>query len=640
MSVCNYIQLVTPNTCLGDSLATFNSNFSALDEGLCRQPDIVGGLGTNVQLQITEQNHNLVEVSTNNSFLYNTTFDYVSAGTVNSIGFRDGTSINVTTLPYASGALAAFNTISTTRSAPKVSFFWTASGTNNTTVYLTNSATFVSTDIGNINLNGSVTSFLSSGNYVYVGGNFTTPSRKLIIANLNGGTNILNIGPAGSLVSTTLSGDGGFGLTGTINSIIEYQDLIIFGGTYQSLKMGRGLTIYNKNTDTIYPFYVNGEVNSLHINGTDLYIGGSFDYLNYLAESASVISGLRRNTNGLAKISLSLVEAFPNSAISSNFGANVINAFNNKAIINSIVSNSTVIYIGGMFTAHSGSNLVAANIAIINGDGTINLDWSPVIVGEVNCLAINGSYLYAGGEIKSVYTGSQFFAAPRKLDVSYNLVSFDITNSGAPVYEYNWKPRINGSVNKIAFHDQELSSYVYIYGNFTKVNNLDVGYIAAVDKPFNNNKNGQSYILWKNMLNKPPHKINNALIRTTNSILVGGNFDAINESNRNKFARITGVYETPPMPMESLKYVCWTLGAQLCNPGSSLALNLTNTTIVTAYPGSYSTVNCTTFPNEYTSAIFQNYSEGSLLRFFLRRPSSADTLTSPAHIIGWKVDFN
>ena len=48
MSVCNYTQLVSPNTCLGDSLATFNANFSALDEGLCNVPDVHPGVGTSV----------------------------------------------------------------------------------------------------------------------------------------------------------------------------------------------------------------------------------------------------------------------------------------------------------------------------------------------------------------------------------------------------------------------------------------------------------------------------------------------------------------------------------------------------------------------------------------------------------------
>lgn len=639
MSACNYIQIVTPNTCLGDSLATFNSNFSALDEGLCRQPDITQGNGVGVQLHVTEQNHNVFEISTRNSFVYNTNFDYLSAATVQSIPIKDGTYINTTAVPYGSGALAAFNTIALTRSAPTVSIFWTASGSNNSTTYFTNSANLTNElNIGNYQLNGSITSFLSSGSYVYIGGDFTYPSRKLAIVNLNDGSEYSTLGKAGTIVGNPLSAEGGFGLVGTINSIVQWNDLIIFGGSYQSLKMGRGLTIYSTTTNKIYPFYVNGEVNALHVNGSDLYVGGHFDYVNYLAESASVISGLRRPTNGLSKISLTLVEAFPNSAISSIFGNNVAKSFDRNSVINSIASKSDNVYIGGNFTVYNGSELVAFNLGIINGDGTINLNWNPVIVGEVNTIAVNGNYLYVGGNIKSAYTMLQYFGAPRKLDVAYNLVGFNISTPDSPSYEYNWKPMINGPVNKICFHDNDVSTYVYCYGNFTNINGLDVGYIGAVNKPFNNNIDGQSPILWKNSLDKPPEKINNALIRAGKSILIGGGFETLNEKTRSKFGRISGVYDVEST--EALKTVTWNVGAQLCGVGTNLGLNLTNTVSVTAYAGTYGSVNETTFPLNYTSSVFKNCSEGSLMRFFVRRTSLADTVVSPAYIIGWKVNFN
>lgn len=644
MSVCNYIQLVSPNTCLGDSLATFNSNFSSLDEALCRQPDIVGGKGVHTELLISEQAHTAIEISTKNSFIYNTTFDFLSAANIENLPLSDGTTITTTSFSSAGSAspLAVFSAISLTQAAPKVTIFWTANGTNTSTIYATNSATSSGLDIGTIKINGSVTSLLSTGNYVYVGGEFTTigseSCRKLIILDLNDGTNHPTLGRAGKIINTSLTADGGFGNVGTINSIVEWNNLIIFGGTYQSLGMGRGLTIYDKTEDKVYPFYVNGDVNCLAIYNNELFVGGTFDYINYLAESASTISGLRRYTNGLAKITLSLFLSFPNSSISTSFGTNISKLFSNLSTINAIAVKSNIVYIGGLFNAYHGSTLVASNLAIVNGDGTIDTNWSPVIIGEVFTLATNGNYLYAGGNIKSFYTTQQFFATPRKIDVSYNVIAFEVSTAGDPVFQYNWKPKFNGPVSKFAFHDLDLSTYVYCYGNFTQVNGNNANYLAAVDKPFNNTKDGQTYILWKNDVERPPNKINNALLRSSNFIVVGGNFQKINEKTRPYLAKINGVYET--LSEDLLKYVQWDFGAQLCSPGSNLTLNLTNFITTSAYPGSYGVVNQTTFSSEYTSNVFKGCGEGSLMRFFVRRSSASDTLTSPAYIIGWKVDFN
>lgn len=651
MSVCNYVQLVTPNTCLGDSLATFNSNFSALDEGLCRQPDVVGRVGAYTELQISEQGHTTIDVSTRNSFVYNTKFDLLSGTAVaEDIYFSGGSKVAATTLPYASAgepsSLVSFSTISITRSAPVVSIFWTASGTNNSTVYPTNRPTSSPLDIGTSKLNGAVTCLLSSGNYVYVGGEFTqvgeSDCRKLVVLNLNGGTPDpllpFTLGTAGSIVGSELSAGGGFGLVGTINAIVEYGDLIIFGGSYQSLGMGRGLTVYDRRTKIVYPFYVNGEVNSLAINNADLYIGGTFDYINYTAQGASEISGLRRYTNGLAKINLSLVINFPNSSISSTFGLVVSKTFSNLTTINSIVVKSNVTFIGGQFTAYSGPNLVASNLAIINGDGSISSTWNAFAIGEVITLAINGNYLYAGGVIKSFYNGSQFFAAPRKQDISYNAICFDVSTPTTPVFQYNWKPKFNGPVNKFVFHDNEYGTWVYCYGNFTQVNGVNSNYLAAVEKNYNNSKDGQTYVVWKNNLQKPPSKINNALLRGSNFIIVGGSFETINETDRPYLAKINGVYET--LSTDLLRSLNWQFGAQLYSPGSSLKTNITNFVSVSSFAGTYGTLNQTTFPIEYTSQIFKHCPEGSLMKFYIKRPSSSGTLQSSAHIIGWKVDFN
>lgn len=654
MPVRDYVEIVNPNTCLGDSLVTFNANFSGLNDKLVKQPTLVGGVGTAVKTNYTEQGYNIEEVSVKSAFTYGKEFDSTIDAQSGNIFLQDGTSIPVVTFQYSESPLisnsynlATFTAISLTDSPPVVTIYWTASGSDlSTTVYATNSATSATntTEFGSLGLNGSVTALLKSGDSVYVGGEFTSIGtincKKLCILNLNGGKTIGVQGAVGTLVGTSLSSEGGFGDTGTINAIAEYGNLLIFGGSYQSIKMGRALTIYNKSTNIIYPFYVNGEVNTLAIRSGYLYVGGTFDYINYTAQSASVISGLRNNTNGLVKINLETIESFPNSAIDKNFSNSVQTQFNNTATINSIaVSNSLIIYIGGKFDAQLNSEVIASNLAILNPAGSINENWKPIVGGTVYKLAVDGNYLYVGGEFKYISSFNEFFGNPRVIQTFYNIASFDITVSPSPILQTVWKPNFNGKVTNLCFHDGEYGSYVYCCGEFTVINGHSANYLACVNKSFSNMYSGQDYVPWRVNLDKTLTSANQTLIRLTDSLIVGGSFDHVNGVQRKKLTRINGVNEEYNNG-EELKTTSWNLGAQLCNPGTNLSLQLTDFVTTVTPAARYGVVNQTTFPVSYTTRIFKNYSKGSLLRFFIQRPNSSGNLTSDVHVIGWKVDFN
>ena len=647
MSACNYIQIVNPNTCLGDSLVTFNSNFSALDEGLCRQPDIVAGKGIRTISRLSEQQHKTIDISTRNSFVYSTKFDStILANTVN-VPVVNGYGAQGISFPRASadsafGPLATFSTVSLTETPPSVTIFWTASGVSNSTLYTTNSSTSASTDIGSFSsFNGPITCLLSSGNVVYVGGEFTAVGevncKKFCVVNLNAGTYVQDREFAGTLVSSPLTSDGGLGNVGTVNAIAEYQNLIILGGSFQGLK-GRGLTILNKSTGSFYPFYVNGDVHCLLVLGDYLYIGGNFDYINYTERSASIASGSRVYANGLAQISLALVTNFPNNSIVRTFCANVNQRFYGRSSINTLASKNNVIYIGGLFDAYVGTELVASNIAILNSDGTTSLEWKPIIQGTVNTFAIDGNYLYVGGAFDSYLTALQYTIGPTIADNFHNALCLNIT--GLPTIEYNWKPKFNGPISSFCFHDSEFGTYVYCSGNFTQVNGVDTSYLGVVNKSFNNSIDGQTPLYWTAFLDKPPAPINQALLRYGYTVVTGGNFQKINGISRNYLARVSGLYQenyTYPAPE-----VIWNLGAQLCTPGTYLGLDSTAYVSVTANPGPYGTINQTSFNSQSLFNLFKNYSQGSLMRFFIQRSSQSATkpLSSDAYVIGWKVDFN
>ena len=190
--------------------------------------------------------------------------------------------------------------------------------------------------------------------------------------------------------------------------------MLIVGGSFQSIAKGKSLTIVDRSNNNVYPFYVNGTVNDLAIVGTDLYVGGTFDYINYTAQSVSNISGLRVYTNGLIKISLITLTGFPNSSIDQSFATAIRSLFNGPATINTFAQKSGTLYIGGSFTIGNPSNLTARSLAILNTtDGSQDLSWKPIINGEVLTISVDGDYLYVGGDFKTIHTALQFYATPR-----------------------------------------------------------------------------------------------------------------------------------------------------------------------------------------------------------------------------------
>ena len=118
-------------------------------------------------------------------------------------------------------------------------------------------------------------------------------------------------------------------------------------------------------------------------------------------------------------------------------------------------------------------------------------------------------------------------------------------------------------------------------------------------------------------------------------MIVGGNFTKVNDLDRPYLAKLTGVYESlSAVPLSS---VHWELGGQVCPIGGTLSMDLTNFIAASAYAGPFGTINQTTFD---VSEIFENYKEGEVIKFFLRRPRFIGTYPYPVHVIGWKVDFN
>lgn len=675
MSECNFTQLISPNTCIGDSLATINQNFSALDEALCNSPTLIPGNGTNVQTFINQQGRTISSINLTNSVVYSRTFDTTNVATYSNYQLPDGSVINALAFPYINSESgprpeATFSTVSLTHKKPQVTLYWLASGVDATTIYATNSSVN-DTLRGSTWFNGPVTALHRSDNVLFVGGEFTTvggfESKKFAVLVLNLGTTHPTLSTTGQLASSPFAINGDLGNIGSVNAIatasVNSNNFIIIGGSFQSAGKGVGLSVLNTTTGIVYPFYISGQVNTLLVDGNSLYVGGDFNYANYGNQSSSVISGLRVYTKGLLKINLErFVANAPEQAIDTVFASKVLNTISGLGgTINAITKHQTTFYFGGQFQCRGGDNrLVAQNLIATDSNFVQSQLWRPIISGPVYALTTDDTtasggavQLYIGGSFDRVYTVEQYYpvnGAPRNNTETtqyFNAVAVRLTNN-LVVVDSVWKPRFNGPVVSFALHDNNNGTYIYAYGNFTAVGNEAVAYAAALSKATVSSTSSGSVVYWRAQLETGPNQISNSILRFDNSVLIGGNFTRINNQTRYYLARLNGFGES--LTTASLSSVAWDFNAQVVGQGMpfNLTTNSTKTVRQISVPNPPNSVNCTTFsvPDEG----FENLSPGQLCRFYIRRPGNAnvlenlpatdDTLMQPVNVIGWKVDFN
>ena len=676
MSACNYTLQISPNTCIGDSLFTINQNFSALDTGLCGVPDVRAGTGIKMLTEVTEQLNNNIEVSVSNLFAFGTRFDSKTLISEQEVVVSDGTSTTTTAFPYAASTsgprpLGAFTTVALSDKAPQVTLYWLASGADSLTVYATNSSVDT-TSRGGTWFNGPVTALYRSDNFLYVGGEFTTcggaECKKFAVLQLGGGTAHPTLSTTGSLYSVPFTNsDTGLGDIGEVRTIQKTttggNELLIVGGSYQSASKGKGLTILNTTTSVVYPFFVNGSVNSVQVIGNSLYVGGDFDYILYGNTASSSTTGLRVYTKGLAKIDLTvLLSGSVDASLSRSFAGNVNALFSGSCTINALAGYDLTLYVGGQFQCTgSGTLMSGQNLVSLNEDGTQNSVWQPIVNGPVYALTVDSQtdggsnvFLYVGGEFSRIFTSSQFYSNRRNNDAGstyfYNAAAFLLdTGTGSLGVDSTWKPSFNGPVTSFALHDsRSADSFVYCYGTFTEANGDSATHLAAVSKAVANSTSSGPSVFWKAALQTGPSLNNTAILRLDDSIVVGGNFTRLNSEDRYYLARVSGVDESLLAP--SLSSVNWDFNAQVVGQGMPFLIkDLTTTTYrITSTPSSFGTVNCTTFP--VTQEGFDNVVPGQLCRFIVRRPGNAgalgtlppsnDTFRQPINVLGWKVDFN
>jgi hypothetical protein len=673
----NLISTISQDECVGNSLLKINDNFLALNDFAFFTPVILEHHGIHVEEIISERNQFIQKINTQNSIVHQKTFSSTTSNVLTAdYFFNDGTSINTYKFDYVPlgqpKPVGYFESVSLEDNSPLVTLYWLASASNvNTTLFATNSA--FSQNLyqrGKVWPNDIVTALYQDNNTLYIGGEFTeiegTTRKKLAAISLSGGNIVSPYGPVGTLLGDPLSAGGGsledFGTVTTIQKInILGESLLIVGGSFNSTTRGRGLTVQSLNSGLARQFYINGRVIDSLIVGDNLYIVGDFDYINY---SSVPLTAPVVKTNGIAKINLTNLITSPNFCIDINFAENTSNLFFGPAIIHSIACKTNSLYIGGRFKILENHKLVAQHLAAIDSKGLRLNTWSPILNGAVyelftdNCLPINT--LYVGGDFTTFYNLADFNTPPRLTPVVPELkhsfsyaMAFSLAQHQSPkVLEY-WKPRFNAPVTTIRAHDRNPQSQVYVAGQFTKVNNTDVSYVAAIQKATNFFFNQGVDLQWNVYLQGAPPIESNSLIRLQSpwdSVAIGGTFTQINDHRRYYYARVSGYQETIGSLL--LSSVNFELGGQIVSNGTSFAMQLSTTPAVRAIASvrPYQSIIATQFPVIIEG--FKGLTKNQLCRFFIKRPghvnlstlvdlpSCKDTFRDPVYLVGWSIDYS
>jgi Domain of unknown function (DUF5122) beta-propeller len=325
----------------------------------------------------------------------------------------------------------------------------------------------------NLDSDGVVHAFTSSGSVMYMGGSFTTV----------GGTARSRIAAFdGSGVITSFNVD----ITGAIYCMQAYNNALYIGGRLGdvagintasraiALNLNGTLTGWDSGTnggiiedlivhnDIVFfaGSLYSGTIDAVHVDGRHVSIkrfSGYAHHLEIIGDKLIVagdknIAAYNLNTNSLT--------LNPNGLY---YDMNVALHRWNPAIHNEVTSmaiSGDSIYVGGKFNGLGG--IERNNLLSINADGTLS-DWNPKPNGAVNSVIEDNGTVYVGGVFTQI-----------GLDARKRIAAIDLNGEATA-----WNPVIpdvNASVNTL-FKD---NNTLYIGGGFTSINGQNRNNIAAI----------------------------------------------------------------------------------------------------------------------------------------------------------------
>jgi len=272
----------------------------------------------------------------------------------------------------------------------------------------------------------------------------------------------------------------------------------------------------------------NSSIQSIELNGTNAYVGGSFTTIggqprNYIAEiilstgSATTWNPNANSPVGTIKLVGTTIYAGGSFTTIGGQNRNYLAALNNtngnatswdpksNGQVNRIYQAGSDIFAIGSFTFMNSEQ--RTNLLAISKSNGLITSWSPNPNSTIETMALNGANAYVGGSFTAI--GGQ----PRNFIAEISLSTGNATT---------WNPNANATVNAI----KRFGNNVYVGGGFTTIGGQNRNRLAAL-----NNTNGNA-TTWNPNANSTVVKLN-----VSDSILyVAGSFTNISGQNRNRLA--------------------------------------------------------------------------------------------------------
>ncbi len=292
---------------------------------------------------------------------------------------------------------------------------------------------------------------------------------------------------------------------GAVNAVVGQSDgKIIIGGYFFSVNEVSRTNLARLNPNgsvdlTWNPPAPNADVSSMALDGTNLFIGGTF----------TQVGGVSKR--GIAKIGTA-----DSGALDTNWTP-VLGSFGETYALG--VSGSQL-YVGGSFRQIGG--LDRTNLARVStaGSGPVDATWNPNPNNIINAIAFNGTNVFVAGRFTNIGGLGRVFLA--KLSSSGSGAADSAWNAAIPANPASF----SGDVRAMAIDQTNL----FAGGFYTDSNNITRTLLAKYAL-----SNGQMVTSWNPTTDGFVH----ALAATNGSVYVGGAFFQVGGSNFNGFAKVS-----------------------------------------------------------------------------------------------------
>jgi hypothetical protein len=369
--------------------------------------------------------------------------------------------------------------------------------------------------------NNSVNAIAVSGTDVYVGGNFTNLNNTDtldFIAKWNGtswsalGSNGAGGGSLGAVVSKILVNGTDIYVGGSFSNV-NNNGVVLNAADYVAKWNGTNWSALGSNGAG--DGSLNGQVNALAISGTDIYVGGQFSNVN---NSGSVLTAADyvAKWNGTAW-----------SALSSNGASDGSLASGSQVF--AIVTSGSNVYVGGQFTNVNNNGAVldtADYVAQWNGTNWSALSSNGAGDGSLNsyvrAMAVSGSNIYIGGQFTNVNNNGTALGA------ADHIALWDGTNWSALGSNGSGGGSISSQVLGITVNGTD----VYVSGLFNNVNNNGTA-IGAADYIAKWNGTNWSALGSNGAGNGSLNYYLGAIAVSGSNVYIGGLFTNVNNNGTN-----------------------------------------------------------------------------------------------------------